>query len=179
MRVLIPTLIAVLGLAVVLAGIVATRPAEFVIQRSATFAARPEIAFALVNDFHRWNGWSPYAKLDPTMTVTYEGAPAGVGARYSWSGDRRIGEGRMTIVESKPAERIAIDLEFSRPMAARNVATFTFVPDGAGTRVTWAMQGRNGFMAKAFGMVMNMDKLVGSQFEEGLASMKALAEARP
>jgi uncharacterized protein YndB with AHSA1/START domain len=179
MRILIPILVAVVGLAVVLAGVVATRPAEFVIQRSATFAARPETVFALVNDFHRWDGWSPYAKLDPDMKVTYDGAPAGVGARYSWSGDDRIGEGRMTIVESKPAERVAIDLEFSRPMAARNLATFTFVPDGAGTRVTWAMQGRNGFVGKAFAMLMNMDRMVGGQFEEGLASMKALAEASP
>jgi hypothetical protein len=177
MRILIPILLTVFGLGVVLALVVATRPAEFVIQRSATFAARPEAAFALVNDFHKWNDWSPYAKLDPAMKVTYDGAPEGVGARYSWSGDGRIGEGRMTIVESKPAEKIAIDLEFMRPMAAKNLATFTFVPEGAGTRVTWAMAGRNGFMGKAFSMLMNMDKMVGAQFDEGLASMKALAEA--
>jgi len=178
MRVLVPILLAFAGLVLVGVGVIATRPAEFVIQRSATFAARPEVAFALVNDFHAWDAWSPYAKLDPAMKVTYEGAPAGVGATYGWSGDNKIGAGRMTIVESKPSEKIAIDLEFARPMAARNLATFTFVPDGAGTRVTWAMSGRNGFMGKAFGMVVNMDQLVGTQFEEGLASMKALAEAR-
>ncbi|MFI5314719.1 MAG: SRPBCC family protein [Myxococcota bacterium] len=169
-----------LGLAVAvgaLALFIATRPAEFKIERSATIAAPPDAVFALVNDFHQWDAWSPYAHLDPSMKTSYTGATSGVGAAYGWSGDDKVGEGKMTILDSTPGEKIAIELEFMRPMAAKNLATFKFVPIGGSTQVTWAMEGRNGFMGKAFGLLVNMDQLVGSDFAKGLAALKALAEA--
>ncbi|HTO72114.1 MAG TPA: SRPBCC family protein [Myxococcota bacterium] len=160
----------------VLAAVIAGRPSEFSIQRSASMAAPPDIVFGLVNDFHRWEGWSPWAKLDPAMKIRYDGAPAGVGASYGWQGDRTVGEGRMAITESKPNEQISVDLQFLKPFAARNVAVFRFEPDSAGTKVTWTMRGQSDFMGKAVGLFMNMDDLVGRQFEQGLASMRTLAE---
>jgi len=160
----------------VLVAVIASRPDEFKIERSASMAAPPDIVFGLVNDFHKWEGWSPWAKLDPTMQVQYDGPPSGVGAQYSWNGDKNVGEGRMAITQSKPNEVIAVDLQFLKPFPAHNVATFTFVPDSAGTRVSWAMTGRSTFMGKAIGLLMNMDQLVGRQFDTGLASLRTLAE---
>ena len=155
---------------------VATRPSAFHIERSAGIAAPPAVVFAQVNDFHRWDAWSPWAKMDPAMKVSYAGAPAGEGAAYSWIGNSQVGEGTMTITESKPADRITIRLEFLKPMAATNTATFTFKGDGPGTDVTWAMDGNNGFMGKAFSVFMNMDRMLGAYFEQGLAQMKVAAE---
>jgi uncharacterized protein YndB with AHSA1/START domain len=162
---------------VVLVILIALRPAEFSLSRSTTIAAPPQAVFAQVNDFHRWDAWSPWAKLDPGMTKTYEGAPAGVGAVYTWSGNNTVGEGRMTITDSRPGELVRIRLEFKRPMTATNVTDFTFTPAGDRTIVVWSMSGRNGFMAKAFGFFVNMDKLVGGDFEKGLASLKAICES--
>jgi carbon monoxide dehydrogenase subunit G len=156
---------------------VATRPAAFHIERSILVNAPPASAFAQVNDFHAWAAWSPYEKLDPQMTKTFDGAPLGVGAMYAWSGNAKAGEGRMTIVDSNPPSRIGIKLEFTKPFAATNRATFTFVPGADGTKVTWSMDGEYAFMAKAAGLFMDMDKLVGTDFEKGLVSLKALAEA--
>jgi uncharacterized protein YndB with AHSA1/START domain len=155
--------------------VVATRPASFHVERSVTIAAPPETAFAMVFDFHAWANWSPYEKLDPGMKRTFEGAPSGVGAVYAWSGNEEVGEGRMTIEKSEPSQ-IAIKLEFLEPFTATNTATFSFVPEPEGTKVTWAMDGKNSFLAKAMHLVMDMDKLVGADFERGLTAMKALAE---
>jgi uncharacterized protein YndB with AHSA1/START domain len=156
--------------------IVATRPSAFHIERSVTIAAPAENAHALVNDFHAWSRWSPYEKLDPQMKRTFEGPASGQGAMYAWKGDKS-GAGRMTIEKSGKPSLVSIKLEFTEPMAATNTATFTFVPTPEGTKATWAMDGKNGFIAKAFCMFMDMDKLVGSDFEKGLAEMKAAAEA--
>ncbi len=157
--------------------VVATRPAEFRIARSHSIAAPPGVVFALVNDFHQWNAWSPWAKLDPAMQQTHAGAPAGTGAIYSWAGNHAVGEGRMTITDSRPSELIRIRLEFQKPFAALNTTEFTFAPTGQQTTVTWNMTGTNNFMARAFGLFMNMDKMVGDDFEKGLVQMKVAAEA--
>lgn len=169
-------LVGVLAIAFVL--LVLSRPADFRIVRSAAFSAPPAAAFALVNDFHRWDGWSPWAKLDPAMKATFDGPASGAGAKYAWSGNGKVGEGRMTILESREPELVKIKLEFLKPFAATNIAEFAFVPEGRGTRVTWAMAGRNdSFVKKAFCLFMNMDRMVGRDFEKGLAAMKALAES--
>jgi len=156
--------------------VVATRPATFHVERSVTIAAPPEVAFAQVNDFHAWANWSPYEKLDPAMKRTFDGAPSGLGAVYAWAGNKEIGEGRMTIEKSESPSQIAIKLEFIKPFTATNTATFSFVPAPDGTRVTWAMDGKNSFVAKAMHLVMDMDKLVGTDFERGLSAMKTVAE---
>src|SRR5262249_32938667 len=135
------------------------------------------VVFAQVNDLHKWEGWSPWAKLDPTMKQTYEGQPAGTGAIYSWNGNRNVGEGRMTITESRPDDLVGIKLEFMRPFAGTNDVEFTFKPDGKQTVVTWSMAGNKNFITKAFGLVMSMDKMVGGMFEQGLGQLKTIAES--
>lgn len=157
--------------------VVATRPADFRVERSITIAAPPAVVFGQVNDFHAWAAWSPWEKLDPGMKRTYTGPPSGTGATYEWQGNDDVGEGRMTIEKSTPPSTVGIKLEFIKPFAATNVTTFTFAEQGPGTKVTWAMEGTNNFFAKAFGLFMDMDKLVGADFERGLASMKAISEA--
>jgi uncharacterized protein YndB with AHSA1/START domain len=176
---LIKTLIVVAAIIVVFVIIVAMRPSHFRIARSATIAAPPEIVFAQVNDFHAWAAWSPWEKKDPAMKRTHEGPPSGRGAVYTWAGNKEVGEGRMTLTESRPPELIRIRLEFLKPFAATNESEFTFTPRDGGeqTEVNWSMTGQNGFLSKAFCMFMDMDKLVGSDFEKGLASMKTIAEA--
>jgi len=171
-----------IGIAAVIAvflAVVATRPSEFHIERSITMAAPRDTAFAQVDDFHAWSAWSPWEKLDPTMKRTFEGSPAGRGAGYSWAGNDKVGEGRMTIQESEKPSKIVIKLEFIKPWTATNQATFSFVPAAEGTKVTWAMDGQNNFMAKGVSLFMDMDKLVGSDFEKGLASLKTAAENAP
>ncbi len=178
MRNVILIVIAVLAAAVVVPAIaIAMRPSEFRVSRSTTVAAAPEIVFAQVNDFRKWDAWNPWAKIDPDMSQTYEGESAGEGAVYTWAGDKNVGEGRMTIEASQPYERIEIQLEFMKPFAGTNTAEFTFEPDGEGTTVTWSMHGTNGFMAKAIGLFMDMDKMIGGNFEQGLADMKAASES--
>ena len=176
---IIKILIAVAVVLTVLVVVIATRPTEFRVQRSATISAPAPVVFAQVNDFHKWEAWSPYVKRDPAMKKTFEGAPAGVGAIYTWSGNNEVGEGRTTIIESRPGELIRIKLEFVRPFASTSAAEFVFKPEGERTVVTWALDGRNGFPAKAMGLVMNMDRMIGDDFEKGLAQIKAIAEATP
>jgi hypothetical protein len=169
-------LIAVAGVVGAFGVLVARRPSEFRVSRSTTIAAPASSVFAQVNDFHHWEAWSPWAKLDPTMKQTYEGAPAGTGAIYAWSGNKNVGEGRMTLTESRPNELIRIHLEFFKPFRAVNTTEFSFMPEGDQTVVTWSMAGKNNFMAKAVHLFMNMDKMVGGQFEKGLAAMKSTVE---
>jgi polyketide cyclase/dehydrase/lipid transport protein len=171
--------IALVLLVAALAAFVATRPAEFRIARSRTVAAPPDALHAYVNDFHQWPAWSPWEKLDPAMKREYAGAPAGPGAVYAWSGNDQVGEGRMTITDSQPPRSVTIRLEFLKPWAATNTTQFDFTPSGTGTNVTWAMTGHNNFMAKAFSVVMDMDKMVGPDFERGLANLDAAAASRP
>jgi uncharacterized protein YndB with AHSA1/START domain len=171
-----------LGLAViivVIAVIVALQPSQFRVARSTTISASPPAVFAQVNDFRKWEAWNPWAKIDPAMRQSYDGAPAGTGAIYTWTGNNEVGAGRMTITDSRPNDLIRIKLEFFKPIAGTNTAEFTFKPDGGQTAVTWSMFGDKNFMAKAIHLLVNMDKMVGDQFENALASMKSIVEAAP
>jgi hypothetical protein len=170
-------LFALLAIVVVFLGIVAIQPSEFRVARTATISAPASAAFAQVNDFHNWAAWSPWAKLDPAMKQNYEGASAGVGAITTWAGNAQVGEGRMTLTESHPSDLIRIRLEFLKPFATTSMAEFTFKPEGNQTVVTWSMIGECNFIAKAVHLFINMDKMVGGQFEKGLASMKSEVEA--
>ncbi|HMJ55405.1 MAG TPA: SRPBCC family protein [Polyangiaceae bacterium] len=170
-------LIGVAALIVLLVIVILTRPATFHIERSITMSAPPETAFAQVNDFRAWPAWSPWEKLDPQMKKTFEGPPAGVGAKYAWAGNDKVGEGRMTMEKSEKPSTIGIKLEFLKPFEATNDTTFTFAPAAGGSKVTWAMDGENTFMGKAASLFMDMDKMLGDDFEKGLAAMKTAAEA--
>lgn len=160
-----------------LAAIIAMQPSHYRVTRSATIQVPPEGVFPFVNDFHNWRQWSPWEKLDPNMKKTFSGPESGAGAIYSWVGNSDVGEGRMTLEESNPNERIGIKLEFIKPFESVSATVFQFRPEGQGTSVTWEMSGENNFMAKAFALFMDMDKMVGSDFEKGLAQLKSAAEA--
>jgi hypothetical protein len=175
MLIAIPIALAILFIS--LMTIAALQPADFRIARSVAIAAPPAAAFGPVNDLRRWEAWSPFEKHDPQMQRNYGEISTGAGATFSWSGNRRAGAGRVTILESRPSDLIRIKLEMFRPFAAINAVEFTFRPEGAQTVATWSMTGKNALMAKAVGLIMNMDKMVGGEFEQGLASLKKLAEA--
>jgi hypothetical protein len=171
-----------LGIGVVVAGLaafVSLRPSEYRVARRTTIAAPAAAVFAQVNDFHNWGAWNPWAKIDPAMKQGYEGTPAGAGAVYTWAGNKEVGEGRMTIVESRPDDLIRIKLEFLKPFAATSLAEFTFRPEGDRTAVTWSMTGDVNFVAKIIHLFMDMDKMIGGNFEKGLADMKSVVEASP
>lgn len=170
-------LIVVAAILVLLVAVIATRPDDLQIARSATVSAPAPVIFAQVNDFHNWDAWSPWAKLDPAMKTVFSGPATGTGAGYSWVGNSKVGEGRMTITESRPSDLVRIKLEFLKPFAATNQAEFTFKPQGNQTTVTWSMSGKKNFVTKAMGLVMSMDKMLGGQFEKGLQQMKSVAEA--
>lgn len=169
-------LFAVSAAVAVLAVVVATRPPSFHIERSILVAAPTQRAFAYVNDLRAWRAWSPWENVDPTLQRTYEGPAAGVGASYAWSGSK-IGVGKMTIEEAVPGSRLALLLEFEKPMPATNHASFSFTPAPGGSRVTWVMEGRCNLLQRTAGVFMNIDEMVGRDFERGLAALKALAEA--
>jgi uncharacterized protein YndB with AHSA1/START domain len=172
-----------LGVAALVAAflvIVAIQPGEFTITRSATIAAPPAAVFAHVNDLHKWQAWSPWAKLDPDATNTFEGPSAGEGSAMTWSGNAQVGEGTMTITESKAAEHIGMRLDFRKPMESTSTTTFGFKGDDSGTVVTWSMTGTNNFIGKAMCLIMNCEKMLGEQFDEGLANLAvAVSTAQP
>jgi hypothetical protein len=170
-------LIGVAAVLAVFAVVVAFQPADFRVARNTTIAAPPPVVFSQVNDLHKWDAWSPWAKLDPAMKQTHAGAPAGTGAVYSWAGNSEVGEGRMTITESRPNELVRIKLEFLKPFSATNTTEFTFKPEGAQTAVTWTMSGEKNFISKAMCMFVSMDKMVGGDFEQGLATLKSVSES--
>lgn len=153
----------------------ATRPDTFRVERSITIGAPPGKIHALINDFGRWQAWSPYEKKDPAMKRIRSGPAAGQGAVYAWEGNGEIGKGRMEIIETTPAS-IRIRLDFAEPFEAHNIAEFVLSPQGDATRVTWAMHGPNDFVGKMIQTVIDMDRMVGADFEAGLASLKALSE---
>ena len=170
-------LITIVVIVVAFVVVAALQPADYRVARSATFSAPPAVAFAQVNDFHRWSAWSPWEKLDPAMKRTFEGPPSGTGSIYAWSGDSKVGEGRMTITESRPSELIRITLDFVKPFASTATTEFTFKPEGNQTVVAWSMAGQKNFMSKAMCLFMSMDKMLGGEFEKGLADLKSVAEA--
>ena len=170
-------LVAVVALTLLAAAFIATRPAEFRIERSATLAAPPAVVYATISDFSRWSAWSPWEKLDPAMTRSMAGQPGTVGHTYGWKGNDKVGEGRMTITGLAPDERVEIRLEFLKPWEATNATVLSIQPAGAGSRVTWTMTGTNGFLMKAAGIFMNMDAMVGGDFERGLANLGTVTQA--
>ena len=153
-----------------------TKPDTFRVQRSASINAPPEKIFPHINDFHSWGAWSPWEKMDPALKRTHSGAPQGKGAIYEWDGNKDVGTGRMEIVETVPPSKVVIKLDFLKPFEAHNQAEFTVTSSGSSTQVTWAMYGPQPYMMKVMGLFCSMDKMVGGQFEKGLADLKALAE---
>ncbi len=156
--------------------VVAFQPADYVVLRSATIPGSLETVFNQVNDFHKWQAWSPWAKLDPAAKNTFEGPAAGTGAAFAWSGNSKIGEGRMAITESHTNDPVRIKLDFVIPFPSSANTEFTFKPDANQTLVTWTMTGHKNFISKAFCMFMNMDKMVGGDFERGLANLRSVTQ---
>ena len=176
---LIKILVALAVIVLGFVGVVAMRPSEYRVARTTTIAAPAPAVFAQVNDFHKWEGWNPWAKLDPAMKQAYAGAPAGIGAIYTWAGNSEVGEGRMTLTESRPSDLVRIRLEFLKPFATTSTAEFSFKPEGDHTAVTWSMTGKVNFMAKVVHLFMDMDRMIGGNFEKGLAQLKSVVEAAP
>ncbi|MBX3442101.1 MAG: SRPBCC family protein [Planctomyces sp.] len=176
-------LLAIGGIFVVLTAVVlvlaARKPHVFRMQRSITIQAPPERIYESLEDFRNWGAWSPYEKLDPNMQRTYGGAERGVGATYAWSGDSNAGEGRMEIMDATPPNRLALSLDFTRPMEASNVVVFTLEPTDSGTQVTWSMEGPNPFLGRIIHVLIDVEGMVGEQFDEGLANLKRVAETSP
>jgi hypothetical protein len=175
---LIPIAI-VAGSVVMLVAIVlivaATKPNTCEVQRSATINAAADTIFPFLNDFHQWPSWSPFEKLDPNMKKNYSGAPSGKGAVYEWSGNAKAGIGRAEIIESTPS-KVTVKLDFIKPFEGHNIAEFRMVPKGNATDITWAMSGPSPFMMKVMRVFINMDKMIGKDFAEGLTNLKTLAE---
>jgi uncharacterized protein YndB with AHSA1/START domain len=160
----------------VLVVVISMRPSEFRVARSGTMPAPVAAVFPHVNELRKWEAWSPWARLDPNAKSTYEGPAAGNGASMAWAGNRNVGEGRMTVIESRPDELVRFKLEFFKPMQGVNTAEFTFKAQGGETLVTWSMFGPNNFVAKAISLVINCEKMVGGQFEQGLTNLKEVLE---
>lgn len=164
----------VLGLVaiiVVLGVVVTLQPASYHVERSLVVPGSPEVAYAVVNNLHQWSRWSPWEKLDPKMKKTLEGPESGVGSKYTWSGNDDVGEGNMLITAVTPNKKVQMDLNFLKPFESASKTDFTLEAADGGTKVTWGMDGQNDFMGKAFGLVMDFDKQVGGDFEEGLANL--------
>ncbi|MBI3507930.1 MAG: SRPBCC family protein [Proteobacteria bacterium] len=175
---MLKTVLIVLAVAVIaLLAFAATRPDSFRVARSTRIAAPAETMHALIDDFRNWPRWSPYEKRDPDMKRTLGGAAKGKGATYAWDGNNNVGAGHMEILDDAPA-KIVIKLDFSRPFEAHNVAEFAIVPAGGEVEVTWAMSGPAPFVSKLMGLFFSMDKMIGADFEAGLASLKAEAEKK-
>jgi len=168
-------LVVVLAIAVLLV-FAATRPDTFRVERTARIDAPAEKIFPLIDDFHRWGAWSPYEKLDPGMKRSFGGAASGKGATYAWQGNGQAGAGRMEIVESAPSSKVAIQLDFIEPFEGHNMAEFTLQPQGGATQVTWAMHGPSPYAARLMGIFFNLDRMIGKDFEAGLANLKAATE---
>jgi len=156
--------------------VASTKPDAFRVERRIAIKAPPEKVFAMINDFHLWPAWSPWEKRDPEMKRAYSGAAAGKSAAYAWEGNRNVGTGRMEITESTPPSRVVIALDFLAPFEAHSTADFMLTPEGGGTSVVWAMYGPATFMSKVMSIFCSMDRMIGRDFEEGLANMKTAAE---
>jgi hypothetical protein len=164
------------GLAILMV-VIAMQPATFKVERSTVIAAPPDVVLAQIDDFHRWAAWSPWEKLDPNMKRTFEGPASGIGAMYSWTGNSDVGSGKMTITGYEQAKKLDIKLEFLEPMAATNTTEFITAADAGGTKLSWVMNGNHNFMGKAFGLFMDLDTMIGKDFDNGLAALKTVAEA--
>jgi carbon monoxide dehydrogenase subunit G len=154
----------------------ATRPDTFRVQRTVSIKAPPEKIFALINDFHSWGAWSPYEKKDPAMKRTLSGAAHGKGAVYEWEGNKDIGKGRMEILDASPPSKVTIKIDFVKPFEAHNIVDFTLAAKGDATNVTWAIHGPSPYMSKVMGLFVNMESMIGNDFEAGLAALKTVTE---
>ena len=154
----------------------ATRQGTFRVARSVSIMAAPEKVFPLINDLHGFNRWNPFYGLDPAAKFTYRGPDSGKGAAHEWDGNNKAGKGRIEITESSPPSKILMKLDILKPMECHNRVAFTLVPVGNATEVTWVMSGENSFIGKVMSLCFNMDKMVGGEFEKGLAALKAIAE---
>ena len=169
-------ILALLGIIAIVLVVAALQPADFRIARTTTLYAPPAAVYDQISNFQKWSDWSPWAKLDPAMKSEISVPAAGVGASYAWSGNSAVGAGRMTITDVKLGESVTMKLEFTKPMAATNTTEFLLKRDGSGTEITWSMSGHHSFMGKVVGLVMNMDKMVGTKYEEGFANLKKIVE---
>lgn len=167
----------VLGAVCAVVALASRRPDTFHFSRSVTINAPADKIFERINTQAKWKDWSPWAKLDPAMKSSLSGPESGVGSAYSWDGNNKVGAGSSTITESVPSSKVVMRLDFLRPFAGTNTATFTLAPEAGGTRVTWAMDGTSNLMMKTMGLVMNCEKMMDAQFDEGLANLKRLVEA--
>ena len=156
--------------------VAATKPDTFRVQRSATISAPADRIYPHIADFHAWTAWSPYEQLDPSMKRTYSGPTSGKGAAYAWDGNNEAGAGRMEIADVTPPNKVTIQLDFTKPFESHNMAEFLLEPQGSATKVTWAMSGPSPYMFKLMSLVMNMDDMIGKDFETGLANLKGVAE---
>src|SRR6476659_8276452 len=169
--------LALVGLVLLFCLVVALQPSGFALERSTTMDAPPSRAFEHVNDLALWDAWSPWSKLDPNAKTTLSQPSVGKGATFAWVGNAAIGEGSLTIVESRPDERVEVEQVFVKPFAGKANFTFAFEPAESGTRLSWKMEGQNDFMGKAMCLFMDMDSMLGKDFEQGLANLKAIAES--
>ena len=169
-----------IAIAVLVAAVLAfaaTRPREFAVTRTIDIQAPPERIFGLIADFHQWGAWSPWEKIDPGMKRTFSGAAIGAGAVYEWSGNSKVGAGRMEILEANAPSNVRIKLDFLKPIEGHNLTEFTVQPNNAQTRVVWLMQGPMAYIAKLMSVFVSMDKMIGADFERGLRNLKAAAES--
>jgi len=169
-------LIALLALVAIFLIFVALQPSEFHVERTANMAAPPAMVFDQVNDLHKWEAWSPWAKLDPKAKITFEGPPSGTGTIMTWAGNNEVGEGKMTLAESRPNELVKINVDIVKPMEGSSTTEFAFKPEGDQTAVTWSMSGHHNFIAKAMCLVMNGKKMMSDMMDKGLANMKSMVE---
>jgi Polyketide cyclase / dehydrase and lipid transport len=169
-------LIAVAAVVVVLLVIIATRSPTYRVSRSITVAAPPAVVYAQIIDFHKWDAWDPWAKIDPAVKRTYAGPASGPGAAYGWSGNDKVGEGKMLITGAKPDQEVNIKLDFIKPFEATSLTGFSLEPAFGGAKVTWTMAGDNNFVMKAMSLFQDMDASVGKDFEKGLLSLKSVSE---
>jgi hypothetical protein len=154
-----------------------SQPAGFSVVREADFNATPKMVFSQINDFHNWSAWSPWEKMDPDMKREFSGSASGVGAKYAWVGNKKVGQGNMEITNSVPSKNMQLDLNFIKPFQASNVTEFTLTPNGKGTHLKWEMRGRAPFVFRVMGMFFSMDKIVGTDFERGLANLRGIVDA--
>jgi hypothetical protein len=171
-------LLGIAALVAILLIVVATRPNTYHVERSTKIAAPADTIFAVVSDFHSFRDWSPWAKRDPAMQATISTPSSGVGAKYEWQGNKQVGKGRMTFTELQAPVHAKEKLEFLEPFPSTADTAFDIKPDGNTATITWSMDGKANFVGKAFGLFMNMDKMIGKDFEEGLTNLKRVAEAK-
>ena len=177
MSIAVVILVLILTALAVVLGIAAGKSSTFTVRRRTVIKAAPEAIFARIEDLRAWADWSPFEKLDANMTKTFEGPARGVGAAYGWQGDRRAGAGRIEILSVEAPRRIELQLDMFKPMAATNQVQFRLIPGDEGVTVSWIMTGKAPFLSRLIDLLFNMDKLVGKEFESGLASLKAICEA--